>query len=253
MNLRPLRKLISGPVEIYTVPALDDNYCYLIRRAGTKTCAVVDPSTAAPIRKALAELGLTLDLILNTHHHHDHIGGNEDLLSENPKLPVFCSSYDKPRIPQATRGFGDGESFEYQNLAGQVLSIPGHTLGQIAFHFPEARALFVGDTLFSMGCGRLFEGSAQTMWESFAKIKSLPPETRIFFGHEYTDKNGLFALTVEPNNLRIRERMDQTKKDLATYSSARAPSLFEELEVNPFLRAPDALAFAHRRSLRDKF
>lgn len=243
---------MANQIQIETVRALKDNYCYVIHRLGSRKAIVVDPSESAPIEAALDKLGLELGLILNTHHHHDHVDGNSDLL-HTASVPVYCSRYDLSRIPGATRGFTDGENFEFDGLACEVLEIPGHTLGQIAFYFADANALFVGDTLFSMGCGRLFEGTAKQMFESLNHIASLPAETRIYFGHEYTETNGRFAQSVEPGNEGVARRIESVRSQLSLRNFSEAPTLASEREVNPFLRtsSPEIRARLNLESATD--
>ncbi len=236
-------------MTIHTVRALNDNYCYLISNAGV--AAVVDPSEAAPISTALRERGLKLGLILNTHHHHDHVGGNLELAQEWD-CPIYCSEADFSRVPGATRAMKDAESFEFAGLHFSVLAIPGHTAGQIAYHIGDA--LFVGDTVFEMGCGRLFEGTAQQMFDSLSRIQDLPSETRLYFGHEYTETNARFAAEVEPSNsAAIHRRLNQVRDDLRARGVASAPTLAEERLVNPFFRAPTLEDFTRLRTARNSF
>ena len=236
---------------IKTVRALKDNYCYLITEEGSKTAAVVDPSEAAPIMTALRDLGLKLGLILNTHHHPDHVGGNLELV-EHWQCPVFCSARDFDRVPGATRALNDGDEFAFEELDFSVLAIPGHTEGQIAYHVEDA--LFVGDTVFEMGCGRLFEGTAEQMFASFARIKALPPETRLFFGHEYAELNARFSRGSEPGNVfAIDERLSEVRAQIKKTGFAAAPTLAVELKVNPFMRAKTVEDFARLREARNTF
>lgn len=223
-------------IQIDTVRALTDNYCYVVRRDGSRKALVIDPSEAAPIEAFLEKEGLTLGLILNTHHHHDHIGGNAEL-KEKYRAPVYCSQVDFERIPGADRGFNDGDTFEFDEFQIKVLAIPGHTRGQIAFHVRDARALFVGDTVFAMGCGRLFEETPKVMVASLKKILALDLQTRIYFGHEYTETNAKFAAGVEPENQAIPERLAKTRAEIREKGVAKAPTLEEEMKVNPFFRA----------------
>ena len=225
----------STEIEIRTVRALQDNYCYLIHRRGSKVAAVVDTSDATPIEEALKKFELSLGLILNTHHHHDHVGGNTEL-AERWNVDVYCSTPDIGRIPNAKRALSDGEKFSFDGVDIEVISIPGHTRGQIAFYIPAAQAVFVGDTVFAMGCGRLLEGTAEQMYQSLTRLAELPPKTRIFFGHEYTEKNGTFAGNVEPGNTGIQDRLRTAREALSSGRIPLAATLAEEQKVNPFLR-----------------
>ena len=200
---------------------------------------VIDPSEAAPIVAWLSANDLNLGLILNTHHHHDHVGGNEQLAAQFA-APIYCSKSDVSRVPGASRDLRDGDVFDFDGIVFQVLEIPGHTLGQIAFSIRDADALFVGDTVFSMGCGRLFEGTPSEMFASLSRIKSLDPKTHIYFGHEYTETNARFALSVEPSNVEIQKRLKHVRSQLAEDNVAQAPTLASEVAVNPFFRTNSA-------------
>lgn len=236
-------------MQIEIVPCLQDNYAYILSDGGNDV-AVVDPSEFAPVYKALA--GRRLCAILATHHHHDHVGGNDELVAEFPGIPVYGHSAEAKeghRIPQQTHGLSDGESFTVLGFTGQVLHIPGHTLTAIAFHFPDGKALFTGDTLFGAGCGRLFEGTPAQMHHSLDRLLKLPAETGVYCGHEYTEKNLMFAAAVEPKNHAIAER----KQRVAACRAAQKPSvpftLAEEAATNPFVRveAADVIAAAATR------
>lgn len=238
-------------MNVRTVCALKDNYCYLLLSKDGRSAAVVDPSDADSIMKALVQIGAKLELILNTHHHHDHVGGNLELKS-HWNCPVFCSARDVERVPGATRGFADGETFNFKGATFTVISIPGHTEGQIAYHVNEN--LFVGDTVFEMGCGRLFEGTPKQMFESLQKIKALPGDTRIYFGHEYSEINSRFAAECEPSNrIAIETRLSNVRDERMRLGHAAAPTLTTEMKVNPFLRAPDLDAFTALRERRNTF
>lgn len=240
-------------MTVHTVPALSDNYAYLVCAAGSKDAIAIDPSEAAPIETALRELGLNLKLIINTHHHHDHVGGNLALKSKF-NCEVWCSSHDLPRVPGASRGLNGGETVSAFGVTFRTLVIPGHTQGQIALHFEADNALFVGDTVFSMGCGRLLEGTPEQMFSSLKKIKSLPQETRIYFGHEYTKKNAEFTLEQFPDLDRVvHKRVVATEAAVRSQGYFPAPTLGDELQVNTFLRAEDLESFTRLRRARDVF
>lgn len=239
------------PPRIHRLRALKDNYCFLLHAEGSRSALVIDPGDAGVVRSKLVSLGLDLKLILNTHHHHDHIGGNLEL-QQMYGCPIWCSEYDRSRIPGSSVGLADNTDYEFAGFSFRVLAIPGHTQGQIAFHFADAHALFAGDTLFSMGCGRLFEGTAEQMWQSLERLKRLPMNTLLYFGHEYTEINAAFSLSVEPENASaITSVLERTRRALGESSLGPVPELREELLVNSFLRAKDLSTFTTRRALRD--
>lgn len=218
-------------VEIETVPCLSDNYAYLVRVDGQ--CAVIDPSEAAPVRAALAKRGDRLDFILNTHHHLDHCGGNLELKQEFG-AKVVGAAKDAARLPGLDIGVDEHTAWAFGGLQVQVLEVPGHTLGAITYVI-DGKA-FTGDTLFLMGCGRMFEGDAAMMWASLSKLMTLPDTTQLYCGHEYTRNNGRFALTLEPGNDALQARM----RELETSSPITVPAtLALEKKTNPFLR-PDS-------------
>ena len=225
-----------GVLDVVLVPALGDNYIYLLREPESGTVAVVDPGDADPVAAELDRRGWPLALIINTHHHGDHIAGNTEL-KRRFGAHVVGPRADASRIRDLDRGVAEGDTIQIGDQAGMVIETPGHTSGHIAVHFAESRALFCGDALFAMGCGRLFEGTPAQMWESLLKLRALPGETRIYCGHEYTQKNAQFALTMEPDNAALRSRAQQVDR-LRAQGSPTIPSLLaEELETNPFLRA----------------
>lgn len=251
-------------IHVATVPALTDNYCYLVWRDGSEKAVVVDPSEAKAISSALKSRGLRAGLILCTHHHHDHVGGNLEIARQDG-CEVWCSAHDVSRVPGASRGLDDGERFEFDGIGFETWAIPGHTLGQVAYYQPESKSLFVGDTLFSMGCGRLFEGSAEQMHASLSRIARAPGDTFVHVGHEYTVRNGEFAASIEPGNFDIRRRVETAKRLGRVVPS---PTIADELKVNPFLRthspeirhllgfppnAPDIEVFAKLREIRNAF
>lgn len=263
----PAPTTTSGRIHVFRT--LRDNHTFLVWPEGSRRTLVIDPSEAEPVLEALEQFGLELALVINTHHHEDHIGGNEKL-SERFGAPIVCSQYDLARIPGATRGLLDRERLDFDGLEYEVIAVPGHTLGQIALYFPGLDSVFVGDTLFAMGCGRLFEGTAAQMWSSLKRIMSLPLKTRLHFGHEYTHLNGPFARTIEPENAAVDGRCREAKVilDRGRQAIVPAPTLAEELLVNPFLRAtrpefrallgvgietPDVEVFRHLRERRDHF
>jgi hydroxyacylglutathione hydrolase len=223
-------------LTIRQIPVLRDNYVYLIRDPDSDATGAVDPSVAGPVLDALKETGWCLTHILNTHHHADHTGGNLDL-----KAATHCTIVgpraDRDRIPGIDIAVGDGDSYGFGERHARVFDVPGHTRGHIAYWFADSRALFCGDTLFIMGCGRLFEGTAAQMWDSLGKLKSLPPETRVYCAHEYTQNNARFALTVDPGNADLRARAQRVDEMRARNVPTVPGTIGEELLTNPFLRA----------------
>ncbi len=221
--------LTEFPLEIEIVPCLSDNYAYLVRQGGV--CAVVDPSEPGPVIAALSRRGWRLTHILNTHHHLDHTGGNLALKQQFGAL-VVGPKKDAGRIPGIDIGVEEAGGWEFAGARVQVLEVPAHTRGAISFVM-EGNA-FTGDTLFAMGCGRLFEGDPAMMWASLQKLMALPDDTKIYCGHEYTQNNGRFALTLEPGNAALAARM----KDLRAITMPSTMAL--ERATNPFLRVESA-------------
>jgi len=223
-------------LEIRQLKALRDNYVYLLRDPETAATGAVDPSESGPVFAALAETGWTLTHVLNTHHHPDHTGGNL-ALKEKTGCTIVGPRADRARIPGIDIDVADGEDYVFGKQVARVFDVPGHTRGHIAFWFSGSRALFCGDTLFTLGCGRLFEGTPQQMWHSLSKLKALPPETRVYCGHEYTQANARFALTVEPRNEALVAR-SRGVDELRSRNQPTVPATMgEELATNPFLRA----------------
>jgi hydroxyacylglutathione hydrolase len=225
-------------LEIVLVPLLRDNYAYLLHDAAAGVTGVVDPSEAEPVLRMAAERGWELTHVLNTHHHHDHTGGNLRLKQATGCIIVGPRA-DHDRIPGIDVAVQEGERFEFGKTYAEILFIPGHTRGHIAYWFQESAALFCGDTLFAMGCGRMFEGTAPQMWASLRKLRDLPPETRVYCGHEYTQNNARFALTVEPGNAALKQRALQVD-EMRSRGAATIPStIAEERATNPFFRADE--------------
>ncbi|MFQ5902568.1 MAG: hydroxyacylglutathione hydrolase [Candidatus Binatia bacterium] len=220
-------------MKIIQIPLLRDNYAYLIVCEKTNEAAVVDPSEAEPVLRRVEKEKVTLKAILNTHHHWDHTGGNAGLL-ERLALEVYGHWVDKGRIPGLTHTLDEGDEVVIGGLGARVLFIPGHTKGHIAYLFENK--LFCGDTLFVAGCGRLFEGTAEQMHNSLNKLKDLPADTLVYCGHEYTEKNLKFAMTLEPNNKKLAEKMERVRSLRAKGISTVPSTMGEERETNPFLR-----------------
>ena len=225
-------------LEIVQIPVLRDNYVYLIHDPDSGTTAVVDPAEAAPVLKTLAAKGWHLTHILNTHHHYDHVGGNL-ALKEKTGCRVFGAEQDRGSIPGLDAGLKDGDTVRLGEVRADVLEVPGHTAGHIAYWFRADRALFCGDTLFALGCGRLLGGSAEQLWHSLDRIRRLPAATRVYCAHEYTQNNGRFALTLEPGNPALVERMHRVDEARGRGRPTVPSLLGEEVATNPFLR-PDS-------------
>lgn len=229
----------AAGLEVHQFPCLEDNYGYLIRDGATGVTAAVDTPCAAAISTALADKGWKLDFILNTHHHADHAGGNLEL-KERTGCRIVGPKADAARIPGIDIALGDGETFALGTRIATVLDTPGHTRGHIVYVFAADAAAFVGDTLFALGCGRLFEGTPAEMWHSLQKLLALPDETRVFCAHEYTLKNARFALTVDPGNRALAERAAEVER-LRSAALPTVPSTMgRERATNPFLRPDDA-------------
>lgn len=230
-------------LDIRQIPVLNDNYVYLVREPESGAVGVVDPAVADPVLAEADRLGWRITHILNTHHHGDHVGGNRAIQAATGCTTVGPRA-DAARIPGIEVEVGDGDAYTFGAETAQVFDVPGHTRGHIAFWFPESKALFCGDTLFALGCGRLFEGTPQQMWRSLGKLRALPDDTRVYCAHEYTQANARFALTVDPGNdaLAARSReIDRARAD----GKPTVPSLLgEEKATNPFLRADDAMLAA---------
>jgi len=241
----------SDSIEVFLIPALNDNYVYILRHAGKGRTLVIDPSEATPVLEFLRKKSWNLDFILNTHHHYDHVGGNAELKTKTG-CRILTSKYDEKRIAAADGSLSDGAVWEDWGAPIHVLEIPGHTLGHVAFYVPSLPAVFCGDTLFTLGCGRLFEGTAEQMYQSLHRLASLPENTGVYCGHEYTMANARFALTVESTNNvlieRVRSVAIRREQGLPTVPS----TIGEELATNPFLRVGRE-AFAELRLLKDQF
>tara|TARA_B100001029_G_C15052133_1_gene451551 strand:+ start:1101 stop:1865 length:765 start_codon:yes stop_codon:yes gene_type:complete len=222
-------------LEITIIKCLSDNYSYLIKDKKTNIVGVVDPSEFKAVDIEIEKKYKKLDFILNTHHHNDHTGGNLGLKKKyNSK--IVCSSYSQKQIPGADIKKKDDDLFKFGNLNFKVMHIPGHTLDHISFFCDEAKAIFTGDTLFSLGCGRVFEGTYEQMFASIEKIKNLPKDTLIYCGHEYTLNNGKFCLSIDRENNKLLKKIDKIKKKLKKNSPTIPVSLDDELETNIFLR-----------------
>ncbi len=223
-------------MDIRLVPCLSDNYAYLLHDSTTNVTAVVDPAEPGPVIAALDAAGWTLSVILNTHYHMDHVGGNEALKSRY-NVPVLGPEAERDKIPGIDQGMSEGDKVTLGSQVGDVIDTRAHTAGHISYYFADAKAVFVGDTMFAMGCGRLFEGSAEEMWTSLEKLMALPDDTRVYCGHEYTQSNAHFALTIEPGNTDLQARVKDVD-DLRARGEPTIPTTIGlERRTSPFVRA----------------
>jgi hydroxyacylglutathione hydrolase len=224
-------------MEIRIIKCLKDNYSYLIIEKNTNTVSIVDPSEFEACDKIIKKYK-KLDYILNTHHHNDHVGGNLQLKEKyNSKILGFEN--DKDRIPGINVFLKDNEKYKIGNLKFKVIFIPGHTIGHIAFYFEKEKVLFCGDTLFSLGCGRVFEGTNEEMFNSLNKLKNLSKETKIYCGHEYTKTNSNFCIEYDSKNVSLKEKIKTINSNLEKKLPTIPTSLYEELKTNIFLRCDD--------------
>ncbi len=237
-----IRMTACGPLDVATFPCRSDNYGYLMRDKDSGLVAAIDAPEAAQTEAALDHLGWTLTHILLTHHHTDHVEGVADLRGRGD-VAVVGARADAARLPRLDIEVMPEKAWSFGNHPVVILDTPGHTVGQINYFLPGPNVLFSGDTLFAMGCGRLFEGTAAQMWGSLAAIKELPDDTTIFFGHEYTAANGDFALDIEPGNPDLLERIEAVTETLGKGGYTAPTTLALEKKTNPFLRA-DQVAVA---------
>ena len=249
-------------MNIEIIPCLNDNYSYLIYDKHSDTVAIIDPSEFEPCDEAINKNYKKLDFILNTHHHYDHVGGNEDL-KKKYNSTVLGFEDDRNRIPGIDKIIKDNQEFKIGSLNFTTIFIPGHTKGHIAFYQKEAKVIFTGDTLFSLGCGRVFEGTNEQMFNSLNEFKKLPPDTKVYCGHEYTKKNLDFCLVYDQNNKFLQKKGDWVNLNTTTIPS----SIGEELKTNIFLRcnepsiknalnlnnSSDLEIFVKLRNLKDAF
>ncbi|WP_238991709.1 hydroxyacylglutathione hydrolase [Gemmobacter caeruleus] len=252
-------------LHLVTIPCLKDNYAFLIHDAATGATGLVDVPEAAPIRAELAARGWTLSHVFLTHHHWDHVDGLPDL-AIGPEVAVFGAAADAHRLPALTQAVAPGDRIAFGSTEAEVIDVSGHTVGHVAYWFAQAGLAFTGDSLMAMGCGRLFEGTPGQMWQSLSRLRALPPETLICSGHEYTESNARFALTLDQPPALV-ERLDRIARARAAGQPTVPSTLAEEVATNPMLRAADpamkaalglpdasdAEVFATIRALKDKF
>jgi len=239
-------------IEVVRIPALSDNYIWLAHDEASGQTIVVDPAQAEPVLAAAEARGWTIDAIWNTHWHPDHTGGNA-AIKEATGCTVIAPAAEAARIPTADRLVAEGDVVTLGDHVASVLEVPAHTAGHIAYYLPEDATVFVGDTLFAMGCGRLFEGTAAQMFANMQRLAALPGETIVYCAHEYTQSNGRYALVAEPDNAALAERMAQVDAMRAQGLPTVPTTIDLERATNPFMRAESAAQLAERRAAKDSF
>ena len=239
-------------MKIQIIPCLKDNYSYLIIDEEKNIACVVDPSESEPIIEYLEKTKIKLRFILNTHHHYDHVGGNKRL-KDKYGASIIGYKGDKERIPEIDILVSDQETWIYKNFEAKIIHIPGHTLGHICFYFYKNESVFTGDTLFSLGCGKIFEGTYEQMFNSLMKLKELPKNTKVFCGHEYTLQNSKFCIVNDENNSNLKTKINDIKIKLKAGLPTIPSTIKDELECNIFLRSHNVETFSKLRDLKDNF
>jgi len=239
-------------MKIQIIPCLHDNYSYLVIDEKNNIACAIDPSEAKPIIKYLEKKNINLKYILNTNHHYDHVGGNQEL-KKKYNARVIGYRGDKDRIPEIDTLVDDQEIWKQESFEAKIIHIPGHTLGHVCFYFFNEEAAFTGDTLFSLGCGKIFEGSYEQMFNSLMKIKALPLKTKIYCGHEYTKQNAKFCITHDKNNENLKNKIKIIDKKLENNLPTIPSTIREELDCNIFLRSNKVETFSKLRDLKDNF
>ncbi|MEG3860220.1 hydroxyacylglutathione hydrolase [Microcoleus sp. herbarium12] len=257
-------------MQVYRLPVLSDNYIFLLHDPDRHTAAVVDPAVAEPVLQQLISLKAELTAIFNTHHHSDHVGGNQQLIDRFPQLTVYGGAEDRGRIPGQQVFLQAGEIVEFGDRTASIFFLPGHTKAHIAYYFApskpgESGELFCGDTLFAGGCGRMFEGTPAQMLASLAQLRNLPDNTRVWCAHEYTLKNLQFAITADPDNLELQQRLIAVQEARRRSQPTIPSSIGIEKSTNPFLRwdfpnlqqfvntRDPVQTFARLRGMKDRF
>ena len=239
-------------MKVEIIKCLQDNYSYLIINEKNQNACVIDPSEAEPIINLVEKKNINLKFILNTHHHYDHIGGNNELKKKyGAKIVGFKN--DKNRIPDIDILVVNNQTWSNENFEAKIIHIPGHTSGHICFYFSKDKIAFTGDTLFSLGCGRIFEGTYEQMFDSLNKLKKLPSDTKIYCGHEYTLKNSIFCSHHEKNNKNLEKKIFEIEDKLKNNMPTVPSTIGEELACNIFLRAKNLEDFSKLRDLKDNF
>ncbi len=239
-------------MKVHIIPCLKDNYSYLIIDENKNTACVIDPSEPEPIIKYIDKNKFNLKFILNTHHHYDHVGGN-DKLKKKYNAKVIGYEKDKERIPGIDILVKDNEIWRNEKFEAKIIHIPGHTSGHICFYFYKDKIVFTGDTLFSLGCGRIFEGTYSQMFTSLNRLKKLPLDTKVYCGHEYTVQNSKFCLKYDVNNKKLKEKIIKIEKKLFDDLPTIPSTIKDELECNIFLRSDNLESFSKLRDLKDNF
>ncbi len=239
-------------LQIVRIPALSDNYIWLVHDPASGETIVVDPAQAEPVLAEADERGWAITAIWNTHWHPDHTGGNAGIKARTG-AEVIAPAAEAAKIPTADRLVGEGDAVRIGDHVAQVLEVPAHTAGHIAYHFAGNAVIFVGDTLFAMGCGRLFEGTAEQMFDNMVRLAALPEDTEVYCAHEYTQSNGRYALVAEPENEAIRTRMAEVDQKRAEGQPTVPTTIAAERATNPFMRATSAQVLAERRAAKDSF
>ena len=239
-------------MKVEIIPCLQDNYSYLIIDEANNEACVIDPSEAQPIIDLVENKNIKLKYVLNTHHHYDHIGGNKQLKKKYNALVIGYKN-DAHRIPEIDILVEDNQIWKAQNFEAKIFHIPGHTSGHICFYFFNENFLFSGDTLFSLGCGRIFEGTYKEMFDSLNRIKNLPDNTNIYCGHEYTKQNSKFCIKYDPSNKSLKDKIVEIEKKIQNNMPTVPSILRDEINCNIFLRAKDLKSFSKLRDLKDNF